>query len=221
MVKVLDWRRDIAEGLFWVGLSLLLSWLASPYLPERVPTHFNWHWQPDGWGSKAVVLWMVPALLMGLWGLLTLFLWLAATEKGQLQLNEDGRQWMRWIRSWMGVTLIAVHGSILIVGLGWLHSPRPILMPALGLLFLALGKAMPNLPRNWMAGVRLPWTIVDERVWKPVHRLAGWGFVAVGLGLLIAPLLPPGWDFVPLVGFVSLTFILIGYSYLLYRRLAE
>jgi uncharacterized membrane protein len=219
MAKVLDWRRDIAEGLFWVVLSLLLSWLMMPHLPERVPVHFNWRWQPDGWGSKATVVWLVPVMLASVWAVLTVCLWLAGTEKGQLRLDEKGQQWLRWLRSWIGVLFVALHGSVLAVGLGWFSSPRPILMPALGLLFLAIGKVLPHLSRNWVAGVRLPWTVVDERVWTPVHRVAGRGFLMVGLGFLVAPLLPFWWDFVPFIGLVGLILALFGYAYWLYRRI--
>jgi uncharacterized membrane protein len=220
MAKVLDWRRDIAEGLFWVGLSLLLSWLALPYLPERVPVHFNWRWQPDGWGSKAMAFWFTPVTLASLWAILTVCFWLAGTEKGQLRLDEEGLRWVKWLRSLLGLMLVALHGGMLAVGIGWLSSPRPFLMPVLGLFCLAVGKVLPHLPRNWVAGVRLPWTVLDERVWMPVHRVAGWGFLLLGLGFLVAPLLPFWWDFVPFVGLLSLPLILFGYSYWLYRRVS-
>jgi uncharacterized membrane protein len=106
------------------------------------------------------------------------------------------------------------------VGIGWLSSPRPFVMPVLGLFCLAIGKVLPHLPRNWVAGVRLPWTVLDERVWMPVNRMAGWGFLLLGLGFLVAPLLPFWWDFVPFVGVLSLPLILFGYSYWLYRRVS-
>jgi uncharacterized membrane protein len=220
MAKVLDWRRDIAEGLFWVGLSLLLSWLASPYLPERVPFHFNWRWQPDAWVSKAMAFWFTPVTLASLWAILTVCFWLAGTEKGQLRLDEEGLRWVKWLRSLLGLMLVALHGGMLAVGIGWLSSPRPFVMPVLGLFCLAIGKVLPHLPRNWVAGVRLPWTVLDERVWMPVHRVAGWGFLLLGLGFLVAPLLPFWWDFVPFVGLLSLPLILFGYSYWLYRRVS-
>jgi hypothetical protein len=54
----------------------------------------------------------------------------------------------------------------------------------------------------------------------PVHRVAGWGFLLLGLGFLVAPLLPFWWDFVPFVGLLSLPLILFGYSYWLYRRVS-
>jgi hypothetical protein len=50
--------------------------------------------------------------------------------------------------------------------------------------------------------------------------MAGWGFLLLGLGFLVAPLLPFWWDFVPFVGVLSLPLILFGYSYWLYRRVS-
>ncbi len=231
--KVLDWHRDIVEGLFWVGLSLFLSWLALPYLPDRVPTRFKVEWfngclQPIEWKSKEAVVWVMLAdELIGLWVVSTLWFWLAAKEEGQPQLDE-GIEWARRLRSWIAATGIAAQGGKLAGWLGWFSFPNPISTLALGLLFLAIGKAMPNLPRNRVVGVLLPWIIGDERVWKLFHRLAGWGFRVAGLCFLITPLFYLVWDgllVVPWlglcsVGLCSFILILIGYSYLLYRRLS-
>jgi uncharacterized membrane protein len=167
-----------------------------------------------------MAFWFTPVTLASLWAILTVCFWLAGTEKGQLRLDEEGLRWVKWLWSLLGLTLVVLHGGMLAVGIGWLSSPRPILMPTLGLLFLAVGKVLPHLPRNWVAGVRLPWTVLDERVWMPVHRVAGWGFLLLGLGFLVAPLLPFWWDFVPFVGVLSLPLILFGYSYWLYRRVS-
>ena len=54
------WTRDLGEGLFWVAACFLIGWLAYPYLPEKVPTHFNAQWQPDGWMSREMTLWFTP-----------------------------------------------------------------------------------------------------------------------------------------------------------------
>lgn len=212
------WTREVFESLFWVGLCFLLGLIAYPYLPEKVPTHFNAQWQPDGWMSRETVLWFMPLMLAILWGVLTLCFWLASTEKGQLRLEPSDLKLLFGIRTLMGAFMVAIHAATLAVGLGWLSSPRPIILPAIGVLFITIGNILPKLKRNWVAGVRLPWTLVNEEAWRVVNRTAGYGFMVIGVLFLLSPLLPPRFDLV----FLGLIFVfilaIIVQAYIVYRR---
>ncbi len=212
------WTRDVFEGLFWVGLSLLLGWLAYPYLPEKVPSHFNAQWQPDGWMSREMTLWFAPGILAALWVILTLCFWLASTERGKLRLTAENLSLLWGIRTLLGAFMVAVHAGILAVGLGWLPNPRPILLPSIGFLFLVIGNALPKLQPNWVAGVRLPWTLVNEQAWRAANRTAGYGFMVLGGLFVVAPLLPPIADLV-LLGLLLALLAAVGIqAYVVYRR---
>ncbi len=212
------WTREIGESLFWIGLCFLLGWLAYPYLPEKVPTHFNAQWQPDGWMSREMTLWFMPLMLAILWGVLTLCFWLAATEKGQLRLEQSDLKLLLGIRTLMAAFMVAIHAATLAVGLGWLSSPRPVMLPAIGVLFIFIGNMLPKLKRNWVAGVRLPWTLVNETAWRIVNRTAGYGFMAIGGLFLITPLLPPRFDLALLVLIFVFILAIIVQAYIIYRR---
>ena len=67
-----------------------------------------------------------------------------------------------------------------------------------GLLFVALGYAMPHMQLNRLAGIRIQATLADERVWRDTHvraaprfRLAGW--LTFGSGLVLSALPVPDW----------------------------
>lgn len=89
----------------------------------------------------------------------------------------------------------------------------------IGTFLIAFGSAAPFLPRNYFIGVRVLWTLRDDRVWRQTHRFAAitsivGGIVAFAFGLfgdlahqwtaliVAAALLPP-----------------VVYSWLLDRRL--
>ncbi|MCX7642520.1 MAG: DUF1648 domain-containing protein [Armatimonadetes bacterium] len=212
------WTREIGESLFWVGLCFLIGWFAYPYLPEKVPTHFNAQWQPDGWMSREMTVWFMPAMLAVLWGVLTLCFWLAATEKGQLRLETSDLKLLLGIRTLMSAFMVAVHSSILAVGLGWLSNPRPVMFPAIGVLFIYIGNILPKLKRNWVAGVRLPWTLVNEIAWRTVNKTAGYGFMVIGALFLITPFLPPWFDLALLGLIFALLLVVIVQAYIVYRQ---
>jgi len=212
------WTREVLEGLLWVGLCFLIGLLAYPYLPGKVPIHFNAQWQPDGWMSREMALWFMPLMLAILWGVLTLCFWLASTEKGQLRLEHSDLKLLLGIRTLMGAFTVAIHSAILAVGIGWLASPRPVILPAIGILFIFIGNILPKLKRNWVAGVRLPWTLVSEYVWRAVNKTAGYGFMAIGALFLITPLLSPRFDLALLGLIFALILAISVQAYIVYRR---
>jgi uncharacterized membrane protein len=118
----------------------------------------------------------------------------------------------------MGAFMFAIHAAILAVGLGWLSSPRPVMLPAIGVLFMFIGSILPKLKRNWVAGFRLPWTLVNEEAWKAANKFGGYGFMVIGGLFLLSPLLPHRYDLAFLGLIFVLILVIIIQSYLIYRR---
>ena len=77
---------------------------------------------------------------------------------------------------------------------------------------------LPMLKRNWLAGIKTPWTISNEQVWKKTHDLGGRLFKISGLiGLL--GLLIQEYAFSFMVGPILIsTIYLVLYSYLEYKK---
>ena len=72
---------------------------------------------------------------------------------------------------------------------GSLENPN-ILVSLIGLLFIMMGNYFQTVRPNYFVGIRTPWTLENEQVWKKTHRLGGriWvagGAIIVLLGLLI------------------------------------
>jgi uncharacterized membrane protein len=89
----------------------------------------------------------------------------------------------------------------------------------IGLMFIVLGNFLPRLRSNWWMGVRTPWTLESERVWRETHRMAGWTFVAGGAVAVLAVLLPAPLRFP--IGFAGLMgggLLPVIWSYVLWRR---
>ncbi|GBC99850.1 Immunity protein SdpI [bacterium HR17] len=208
-------RRDAAlmalAGGLWTGICWLLAQLAYPHLPPKVPVHFNLYWQPDGWASKGVLLWLMPLTVAIVWAVIGAVTSLATVQERRLLWQ------VQW---WIGMFMVAVQGSLLLTALGWLHSPRPILMPALGLLLVAIGRLCPQLPQNRFVGVRVPWTLKDEVVWRQVHQVAGLWLTALGVGFVTVAVLPlPVWtDAVLMLSLLAIFVALCSYAVRLYRR---
>jgi len=60
-----------------------------------------------------------------------------------------------------------------------------------GLTFIVLGNYLGRVEPNWFIGIRTPWTLESETVWRKTHRIAAWFFVLGGV-IVVASALVPG-----------------------------
>lgn len=157
------------------------SWWMAGVLPDRVPVHWGLNGQPDGWGSKWVLLLLMPVMILPLY-LMLRFLPLIdenVRAKGGPGPGYDS------IRFTILLLFAGLHGASLASAaqLPGFHI-RYMLSPLFGLLFVVLGVRSRAIPRNGVIGIRTPWTLASEEVWRRTHA-AGGRFMVVG-GILVA-----------------------------------
>lgn len=71
-------------------------------------------------------------------------------------------------------------------------------------------------------GIRTPWTLSSEVVWKKTHALGQKIFILAGIGFMIIPYLPVkyfAWYII--VAVLLMVLGTFGYSYIIYRNLKE
>jgi uncharacterized membrane protein len=117
------------------------------------------------------------------------------------------------------VFIAALHLVVLANGVGW---PVPVgkLVPAgVGLLFVMLGNYLSRVQPNWFLGIRTPWTLSSDQVWRKTHRIGGAFFVIGGIGMVAAAFVPPAMVFPVLIAIVTLVAVVpVVLSYVFWRR---
>lgn len=184
-------------------------------LPEQVPLHWNVRGEVDRYGTRYELL-LVPILLPLL--VYVLFLVIPKIDpKNKIKKMGGKYQSLK--------TLLTIFMSALALFIMYtaknesLNNPNYILL-LLGLLFIFLGNYFKTIKPNYFIGIKTPWTLENESIWKETHSLAGkmWfigGFIIV-LGSLILPKETNFTLFTITVVVISL--VPVVYSYLLYRR---
>lgn len=148
-------------------------------LPVQIATHYNVHFEPDGYSSKALTVFGIPSLM----ALLEVLCYVAKFRndyKKQTQIVKDLIIWVIPI-----LTNFVMFWSYALA----LDVPFPrkkIFMLFSGFLFVILGNYMPKMKRNWIIGIRLPWTLADSDNWNYTHRLSGFIWVVGGIVSIIA-----------------------------------
>jgi uncharacterized membrane protein/pimeloyl-ACP methyl ester carboxylesterase len=101
-------------------------------------------------------------------------------------------------------------------------STKPLLM-LVGALLAGVGNYLGTLKPNFFVGIRTPWTLMNESVWRSTHRLAGPLWVVGGLLLMGLVWLVPSQDAIwaLLVITAMMALVPIAYSFVAYRRLKK
>jgi uncharacterized membrane protein len=202
-------------GLVLVAVALALSLWAYPRLPETVPTHWNLRGEADGYSSRLVAVLGVPA---GLLALALLFQILPRIDpRGANYAKFRDTYWLL-VNGVLGL-LLALHVLVLAIGMGAGVNVNRAIAVGGGLLLMLVGNYLGRVEPNWFLGVRTPWTLSSETVWRKTHRTAAWLFVAGGVVLVVMGLARPV-NQMPLLAATAAVVagIPIVQSYILWRR---
>lgn len=184
----------------------------------KLPVHWNIRNEIDGWASKNTA--MIPFWLFNV----ALYLLLMYSGKISPVFRQNRERYEAVIPL---LTLVLVlffalfHVYIMLLGLNpvWQQYVQFIFI-LMGLLFIFLGNILPKIPRNYLAGIKTPWTIYSDEIWRRTSRLGGYCFVIMGVGMLIKGVfnLTANWaNITLLVMLVGLVFVPVLFSFWLYR----
>ena len=194
--------------LIAVGLILL------PQLPEQVPSHWNDQGQVDGYSSNLSGILLMPGILLA-----TLLLLLVVPLIDPRKANIAKFRPLYNVFMLCFVLFLAyLHILTLLAGLGVKIDMNRMLMPAFGLFFIFTGIMIRHAKRNYMIGIRTPWTLHSDVVWDKTHQVGGIAFIIAGALTMLTVFIP---QFAFPVMMVSVLLVAAGtivYSYIVYRQ---
>ncbi|MDF2927053.1 MAG: hypothetical protein K0R57_5967 [Paenibacillaceae bacterium] len=201
-----------------VGLiPFLLSLVVYNRLPERMATHFGIGNQVDGFMNRPAAVAMLALLGAGV-PLLTKAGRRMDPKKENYEKFEGAFGKFRWI-----ITLFMCFTGLFLVGynLGYNVSPKLTTL-GIGLLIIVVGNSMGQIRFNYSFGIKTPWTLANETVWRRTHRMAGPIWMAGGAVILLGSFVPGTWGAALAIAAVAaIVLIPTGYSYWLHRSLKE
>jgi uncharacterized membrane protein len=201
-----------------IMIVMMLTFSAAVYgqLPEQVASHWNFQGQIDGYQSRLMGVFFMPALVLFLWALREIAPRIDPKRAAYEQFEGTWRLILNILAIFFGLLHVATLG----VTLGWEIDITRWVGVLVGGLFMVIGNEMRRIQPNWFFGIRTPWTLSDPVVWQKTHVLGGRIFFLFGLAVLIAAFLRPEiFAAVVISGVLVVTGVSFAYSYLRYRDL--
>jgi len=209
------WGRMDGVILLIALIPIVFAWSAYDRLPDTIVTHWNFKNQPDGFMSKNTGLLIPALLLLGIPFLMKVFRRLDPRRENYEMFAAT----YEIIRLAVTVLLASVMMLLVLANLGYDVDSSRVVPVLVGGIFLVLGNYMGRIRFNYFIGIRTPWTLASEEVWRRTHRFAGPIWFFGGLLAILCAFLPAEIPaFVSLGVIVATALIPTVYSYLAYSK---
>ena len=184
-----------------------------PLMPDTVPTHWSFDGTVDGYSSKYTTIFLSALPLL----MLILFFFIP-------KIDPRGKNYQKHEKAYQVFQVLIIlfclvmNWSTNAVIFGYPLRIELIAPLGLGALFLAAGNYMPQIRPNYTFGIRTPWTLESEWVWKKTHTMGGIVFCISGVIFLISAFFPEKLSFVALGVLLAGLFWLYFYSWLMFKK---
>jgi len=204
--------------LFYLSLAisiiaLIINIIAYPHLPDRVPVHWGINGEVNRYGSKLelFVLGALPFVILFIRQIIPK----VDPKRESYRLHPQAYSVMTFVTV---VILVLVNLVAIAVALGYKVAILKVFPPLIGITMIVMGNYMAQLRPNYFIGIRNPWTLASETVWRKTHRFGGFVTVITGIVSLLAVFLGVNGLKLSLLVILLGVVVIYGYSFLIYKK---
>jgi uncharacterized membrane protein len=184
-------------------------------MPESMASHWDINGNANGAMPRAWGVFLLPTLALVIYLLLEFI-----PRIDPLWKNIKGfrKQYDRFILLFM-LFFSYIYALTLAWNLGVSFNMTVWFLPAFGVLFLFLGDMLRHVTMNWTIGIRTPWALSDDRVWRATHDFGGKLFMIAGALCFVGMLFPRLAFWFVIIPILLAALGSAVYSYVVYRKL--
>jgi len=209
------------EAIIWLILLLpfIYSLIVWNKIPEQVPTHFNVKGEPDDYSCKAFALLMLPFMNVIIYFILFFIPRIDPRKKNYAFFGSSYQNIRLLIHLFFGGVFVFITQTT--------SGGQPLKLNAflsLMLIFFALlGNYMRTVRSNFFVGIRTPWTLSNDVVWRKTHELGGkiWFYTGIVLAVIVFFLPQTAAVVVMFCGLFFMVMIPVVYSYIEYKKIND
>ncbi len=200
--------------IFIILLSFGLAAYFYPDMPDQMASHWNAAGEADGTMGKFWGLFLMPGIT-----LLMYLMFLIIPKIDPLKKNiEKFRAWFDGFILLMVTFFLYIYLLTIAWNLGYEFDMTLMILPAIGVLFVFISYLLQNAKRNWFIGIRTPWTLSSDQVWRKTHHLGAILFRVSGLVIIFSVFFQDYAIWIVLISALFAGLYPVVYSYFEYQK---
>lgn len=203
-----------------ISILIILSFVTATYLypqmPEQMASHWNAAGEVDGYMSKFWGLFLMPIVLTVI---VLVFTFLPKIDPLKKNVEKFRKYFDRFILIFT-LFLLYIYVVTILWNLGRTFNMTSVILPAMALLFYYSGILLEHAKRNWFIGIKTPWTLSSDVVWKKTHKLAAKLFKASAI-ILLSGIFLPDYGLFFFIPVLIAALYPIFYSYFEYKKIKK
>ncbi|MFA6436632.1 MAG: DUF1648 domain-containing protein [Candidatus Paceibacterota bacterium] len=214
-MKLFNFKKEIFP-IFFLLILVVVGIIFYGQLPAQIPTHWGINGEINGWSSRNMVVFYMPIIYLIGYLFLSFIVLLDPLRK-----NVEKSYSIYWQMKFAIVLFLsALHVLMLNAAMSTAKLPvDKIVIIGTGALFFFLGALMPKIKRNFFIGIKSPWTLSSDEVWKKTHEMGMWVFEVIGVATALSAIFKSEMSFIMMMVFIIGGVIFLGvYSYLVFRK---
>jgi uncharacterized membrane protein len=210
-------RTSIVICVAMIAVATLVGLALLPELPDPMPSHWDAEGNVDGYMSRTWGVLLMPLITTGLAALL-----FAIPSMDPLRANIETFHgaYYAFVVGFVAF-MVYVYALTLAAGMGRQFNMTQLLAPAMGVLFIAVGRLLRTARRNYFIGIRTPWTLASDQVWDATHALGARTFTVGGIVAIATGFLGDAGFWLMMAVLIGAALVPVVYSYVLWRRLGR
>ena len=186
-------------------------------LPAQITSHYDLNGKPNATMPKVLFMSIMAGLSVLTYVLLLVPVWIGGL--GIFASLQTAK--FQQLRLVIAACIAGLVGWVFWAGL---HPGQVSVTPLItltGALLAGMGNYLGTVKPNFFVGIRTPWTLQSETVWRETHRLAGPLWVAGGLLIMVLAWIIPAQYAIWLLLTVTAVLVVVptAYSFLAHQRL--
>lgn len=199
-------------------LTVILWAIAYPKLPAELPTHWGFNGEVNGYSTK------LNAMLTQIGIMILLYFSVAFLPK----IDPRRQNYKYFSGSYQTIYLsllvlfFGLNIFVILFGLGYDIPMSSMGSVVIGIIFIVLGNVMQRVRSNFFIGIRTPWALSNEEVWRKTHRFGGRLFFGGGVLLVLSTFVSAAMRGYVIIGVIAVIVIApYVYSYMVFKKLSK